>query len=145
MRGYGSPSNGVANRVFGHETATPYDWGYGDPSGGTVNPPYLDWGYGDRMPNRFFAVLGGKGREVPDSGGIILDLRAGVWPANGAVPMQTRSGPFVIRLKNAATDEIYPKVEFGCHAGREGAEWRCETDLRHEVLSFVLPVAIQAL
>lgn len=139
MRGYGSPSNGVAERVFLRDTAVGYDWGYGDPSSGVVIPPKIDWGYGDRMPNRFFAVLSAPGRLVPDSGGILLVLRSGSWPENEGIRLQTRSGPFLVRLRDAATNEVYPKDMFGCHSGRVGHEWKCFTDLRHEALSFVMP------
>ena len=139
MRGYGSPSNGVAERAFEKDTAIGYDWGYGDPSTGVVTPPKIDWGYGDRKPDRFFAVLSAPGQLVPDSGGILLTLRSGSWPSHDAIRMHSRSGPFLVRVKDSATAEVYPKDMFGCHAGRIGHEWKCYTDLRHEALSFVLP------
>jgi hypothetical protein len=139
MRGYGSPSGGDGS-VFGMSTTVAQDWGYGDPSSGIVNPDYLDLGYGSIRPSRYHAVVLNPGLSVmPDDGGVLIQLRMGQWPGNDAVRGSARSGPFLVRCVNSATGDVYPKDMFGCHAGRVGKEWECETDLRHEILSFALP------
>lgn len=140
MRGYGAPSSGSATSIFGLATASPFDWGYGDPNAnGLVDDPYLDLGYGSVMPNRFFAVLVAARREINDDGGVLIRFRMGAWPDNGAIRMAQRSGPFRVKLVNAKTGDIYPQDMAGCHSGRIGKGIDCETDLRHEELSFVMP------
>ena len=124
MRGYGAPSSGTASTLFGLATAGTQDWGYGDPNNGNVRPDYLDLGYGSVFPDRFRAVLVRPGsRLMPDSGGILIHLRMGAWPAHGRVPGGERSGPFLVRCVNASTGDVYPQDMFGCHSGRVGKEW----------------------
>lgn len=141
MRGFGEPSEQVEILVFGDKTtARPYPWGFGDPySGSGIDlQAQPDLGFGDVMPEANLGVLLVPTRDLPDDGGLIIEI-SGDWPDLGAQKGEAGAGPFQIRLRDASTGIAYPKETVGCHGGRIGSGTRCFTDVRHEVLSFVLP------
>ena len=125
MHGYGSPSSGSLSP----------DRGYGSPSTYTTT---ADLGYGSHRITRYIPVVIG-GSTIGDSGGIVIRLRMGEWPHNGREVLEARSGPFTVRIVDAVSGQIYPRDRFGCHSTRLGGGHACETDLRHEVLTFECP------